>query len=451
MVTKKEKYSDLAVRSAGYSFKALIFIFLSACFTAIMNYCTKEESAPPVILTVKVTGITKTSAVSGGNITSDGGNRIDARGVCWNTITCPTIDNFITNDGKGSGRFESNLTDLQPGTIYYVKAYATNKAGTTYGFETAFTTIAVTPVLTTLPAVDITTNSATSGGIITSDGGYEVTARGVCWDTTANPTITAPHTSDGNQIGSYESCITGLLPDKRYYARAYATNSGGTAYGKQVGFTTYPEFTPIVFNPDLTYGSVSDVDGNIYETIQIGAQIWMAENLKTTKYNDGTPIPNVTADSVWSKLTTPAYSWLSYKEEYFRDMYGAIYNYFAIQTGKICPAGWHVSAKAEWDSLANYLGGADYHGGDSDVGGKLKEAGVTHWHNANTGAANSSGFTALPGGCNGFPNYGPGGQGRWWCTGPDCCPTKRLHYNSIILDGASCNPQCGNSVRCVKD
>jgi uncharacterized protein (TIGR02145 family) len=131
-------------------------------------------------------------------------------------------------------------------------------------------------------------------------------------------------------------------------------------------------------------------------------------------------------------------------------MYGAIYNYYTVSTGKLCPAGWHVSTKAEWDTLENYIGGTDYHGGDSDVGGKLKEVGTTHWHSPNTDATNSSGFTALPGGCNGFPDYRPGYQGRWWCTG-EYLPSKRLHYDSNILDGAGCEPRCGYSVRCVKD
>jgi uncharacterized protein (TIGR02145 family) len=450
MVIIEEKYSNLILEITKCSFKTLVIIILCASFVAFLSYCTKEESIPPVVLTVEVTGITTTSAVSGGNITSDGGSKVIAKGVCWNKNTNPTIENFKTKDGKGSGSFESNLTNLQPGTIYYVKAYATNKEGTNYGFETAFTTIAITPSLTTTPAADVTTNSATSGGNISSDGGFEVTARGVCWDTLANPTISNSHTTDGTGIGDFESCITGLLSDARYYVRAYATNSGGTAYGYQISFTTFPEFSPIIFNPDLTYGSVSDIDGNIYKTIEIGTQTWMAENLKTTKYNDGSPIPNVTDDSEWSKLTTPAYCWLFNKEEYFKAMYGAIYNYYAVTTGRLCPTGWHVSTKAEWDTLANFLGGANYHGSTSDVGGKLKEAGTSHWKSPNTGATNSSGFTALPGGTHNLPSFwGPEYQGRWWCS--DLWAVKWLQYNTNTLDGVSCNSQCGFNVRCVKD
>lgn len=427
-----------------YCVKIVIIIILSAGFIAVMYFCKREDSAHPVVLTVKISDITTTSALSGGNITSDGGGDVTARGVCWNISTGPTIDNFKTTDGKGPGIFVSNLTNLQPGTIYYVKAYATNEAGTTYGFETSFTTVAITPILTTFPASDITTNSATSGGNITSDGGFKVTARGVCWDTVSNPTISDPHTTDGTGIGSFESCITGLLQDTRYYARAYATNSGGTAYGRGVSFTTFPDFSPIIFNPELTYGTVSDIDGNIYKTIEIGTQTWMAENLKTTKYNDGVPIPSVTNDTVWDYLKTPGYCWMYYKEDTYKDMYGAIYNYYAVKTGNLCPVGWHVSTHAEWDTLANYLGGR------AVAGGKMKETGTTHWKSPNTGATNISGFTALPGGTHSLPSFwGPEYHGRWWCS--DLMAVKWLQYNSNILDGVSCNAECGFSVRCMKD
>jgi hypothetical protein len=273
-------------------------IIISAGIISLMHFCKKEEPGPPVVLTVKVSGIIATTALSGGNITSDGGGHISVRGVCWSTTTGPAIVNNKTTDGSGAGSFVSNLANLLPGTTYYLKAYATNEAGTTYGFETAFTTIAITPSVTTAPVNDLTTNSATSGGNIDFDGGFEVTARGVCWDTVPNPTISVSHTVDSTGTGSFTSCITGLLPDTRYYVRAYATNSGGTSYGLQMSFNTFQAFSPIAFNPDLTYGSVSDTDGNIYKTIQIGTQIWMAENLKTTTYNDGTPIPKVTDDSI---------------------------------------------------------------------------------------------------------------------------------------------------------
>jgi uncharacterized protein (TIGR02145 family) len=266
----------------------------------------------------------------------------------------------------------------------------------------------------------------------------------VSWSNNDNPTLNDPHTSDGTGIGSFTSCLTGLRPDTSYFVRAYASNSGGTAYGYEIRLQTLPEFSPIVFNPHLTYDSVSDIDLNIYKTIKIGTQTWMAENLKTTKYNDGTPIPDVTVDSIWYQLSTPAYCWLFNNENIFKDMYGAIYNYYAVETGKICPTGWHVSSVVEWDTLVSYLGGREI------AGGKLKESGITHWKAPNTAADNISGFTALPGGYRYFSSFsGPEYRGRWWCS--DLWGMKELQYNTSILDGASCNSTCGYSVRCVKD
>ncbi|MFH0843370.1 MAG: FISUMP domain-containing protein [Bacteroidota bacterium] len=420
-----------------YLFKIFIVI-LSAGIITLLYFCSKE-SLPPAVLTGKVSEITTTRAISGGIITSDGGNRITERGICWNTSTNPTIDNYRTSDGKGSGIFQSTLEDLEPGTIYYVKAYAANKEGITYGFETAFSTLTITAVLTTAIASEITTNSATAGGVITSNGGYEVTARGVCWDTVANPTLDDPHTADGAGIGSFTSCLTGLLPDTWYYVRAYATNSGGTAYGYQISFGTYPELGPIVFNPDLTYGSLTDIDGNTYKTILIGTQTWMAENLRTSKLNDGTAIHFVPEGEKWND-PSPAYC------VWYNGFYGSIYNFYTVATGKLCPAGWHVPSYEEGQTLINFLGGK------SIAGGKLKETGTSHWRSPNAGATNSSGFTALPGG------YSPGGfgaislvsaQGRWWRSenGDIFC----LNRDSINIYGMSCLATCGMTVRCIED
>jgi|WetSurSiteA1Bulk_404760.scaffolds.fasta_scaffold02741_4 uncharacterized protein (TIGR02145 family) len=441
MATFKEKYSNLTVRITEFSYKTQINIFLSIGFIAIMSFCKREDSEPPVMLTAKISDITTTSAISGGNITSDGGGEVTARGVCWNTNTNPTISNSKTTDGKGTGIFVSKLTDLRPGTLYYVKAYATNKFGTTYGFETSFTTIAITPSLTTTPASDITTNSVTSGGNITSDGGFEVTARGVCWSTSSNPTLADSHSNDGTGTGSYTSYIAGLMADTQYFIRAYAINSGGTAYGYQTSFTTYPDLGSIIFNPDLTYGSTSDIDGNIYKTIVIGSQTWMAENLRTKKLNDGTPLQFVPEGQLWNS-TTPAYS------IWYNGFYGAHYNLYVVRTGKLCPSGWHMPSIDEMKTLIDYLGGR------SVAGGKLKEAGTAHWKSPNAGATNSSGFTALPGGyrpasSNSF--WGPGYQGRWWESDNGDIFILNKDSISVIYTGWYCMGQCGMTVRCIKD
>ena len=192
----------------------------------------------PTVTTTAVSGITSTTATSGGNVTSSGGLSVTARGVCWATAPNPTTSNPHTSDGTGTGSFTSSLTALAPGTTYYVRAYATNSAGTGYGSGLSFTTLATVPTVTTTAVSGITSTTATSGGNVTSSGGLSVTARGVCWATAPNPTTSNPHTSDGTGTGSFTSSLTALAPGTTYYVRAYATNSAGTGYGSDLNFTT---------------------------------------------------------------------------------------------------------------------------------------------------------------------------------------------------------------------
>jgi hypothetical protein len=202
----------------------------------------------PTVSTSPVTDITQTTATSGGNVISDGGATVTARGVCWSTSPNPDITGNHTTDGSGAGNFVSYLTGLTPNTLYYIRAYATNSVGTGYGNELQFSTLPNTtlPVVTTSPVTDIAQNTATSGGIVTSDGGATVTARGVCWSTSSGPTTSGNHTTDGSGTGSFVSYLTGLTPNTLYYIRAYATNSIGTAYGAELTFTTLSATMPTV-------------------------------------------------------------------------------------------------------------------------------------------------------------------------------------------------------------
>ena len=216
----------------------LIFVFLVAGI-AVVNSCKKDAVPPTVTTNDAITNITINSATSGGIVTKDGGAAITARGVCWSTSSSPTTSDAHTSDNSGTGSFVSNLTDLTPNTLYHVRAYATNKAGTAYGNEVTFTSIPiVVPTLETTVATSITITSAVTGGNITADGNAPVTERGICWAITTGPTITNDKTSDGTGTGIFVSNLTGLQSGVIYYIRAYATNSAGTAYGNELTFTT---------------------------------------------------------------------------------------------------------------------------------------------------------------------------------------------------------------------
>ena len=213
----------------------------------VKTFTTTTATIPQGITTISATSITQTSASSGGNITSDGGAAISAKGICWSNITTtPTIANSNTNNGVGITSFASSITSLAVGTTYYVRAYATNSVGTAYGNTISFTTIAATipQGITTISPTSISQTTASSGGNITSDGGAAITAKGVCWsNTTTTPTIANNNTNNGVGSASFVSSITILAAATIYYVRAYATNSAGTAYGNTISFTTLPNLS----------------------------------------------------------------------------------------------------------------------------------------------------------------------------------------------------------------
>jgi uncharacterized protein (TIGR02145 family) len=413
--------------------------------TVCLNSC-KPKPTLAVVTTNNVTDKTQTTAVSGGNVTDDGNAEVTSRGVCWNTSENPATGNSKTSDGAGTGAFTSSLSQLTPGTTYYVRAYATNSEGTAYGSQVSFSSNPVLlATLTTTTTSSITQTTAVSGGNIASDGGGAITARGVCWSTATAPLSTGLHTTETGTTGAFTSNLTGLTANTKYYIRAYAINSAGSAYGDEKFFTTEPVKT------------VTDIDGNVYNTVTINTQVWMVENLKTTKYNDGAAIPNVT-DITWGNLLTDAYCWYN-NDITNKPAFGALYNWFAAKSGKLCPTGWHVATHEDWTRLVTYLGGIDV------AGGKLKEAGNTHWLDQNVGATNESGFTALPGGYRGS-GLGDGtfhalGYYGWYWTSTvypmDPVLDHIAGYNWQMTSGQSNCLQSnlwdmiGISVRCIKD
>lgn len=423
----------------GLSFVALITLI---AVMALMQGCKK--ATVPELTTTVVTEVTLNSAVSGGAIITDGGEDITEKGVCWSITTGPTVADSKTSDGKGSANFTSNMVGLAEGTPYFVRAYATNSVGTAYGNEVTFTTNQVTgAVLTTTEATNLTSETATAGGNITDAGGGTISARGVCWNTSPTPTISNNKTVNGTGIGSFTSTITGLTDGVTYYYRAYATNSSGTTYGQEYSFIT----------------PVTDIEGNLYKTVVIGTAVWMAENLKVTKFNVDTEITYASTDAEWIALTGPGYCWYNSDPDYNKPIYGALYNWYAANSDNICPTGWHVASDAEYNALEVVLGlpqaDVDIWGWrGTDHGSKMKN--TTGW-NAGENGTNTSGFSALPGGYRYYNNGEYNGQnsiGYWW-TGTEHDADRgwyrKIEGANTAVYKASTDKEAGKSIRCVKD
>jgi len=205
---------------------------------------------------------------------------------------------------------------------------------------------------------------------------------------------------------------------------------------------------------DIKYGkdTITDAGKNNYNTVNIGTQVWMAENLKVTKFRNGDPIPNVTDSTEWSNLTTPAYCWFNNDEGNYKDTYGALFNWYTVKTGDLCPEGWHIPTDAEWTTLTTYLGG------EVTAGGKLKETGTSHWFSPNTGATDETGFTARPGGYryreHNIKFYSMGYAGLWWsCTEYDdlYARGRNMVFNLTDANRGIIPKKSGVSVRCIKD
>jgi hypothetical protein len=210
----------------------------------------------PTLTTDSITQITDTTALGGGNIIDDGGSSVTVRGICWSASPNPDTSSNKTSNGNGSGAYTSNLSDLSANITYYVRAYAINNVGISYGDERQFTTTNISnsaiPSVSTDPITGVTSSSATGGGNVLNDGGQQVTARGICWSSSPNPDITSPtKTNDGSGTGVFVSNISGLTSNITYYVRAYATNIIGTAYGVEQQFTT------TIVNSDLLISEIS--------------------------------------------------------------------------------------------------------------------------------------------------------------------------------------------------
>ena len=341
----------------------------------------------PVVTSTSVTGLTTIQATFNAEVNSQGGGTVTERGAVWNIsmIGNPTVNSNRVPSGAGTGVYLATLTGLSGGSNYYVRAYAINNFGVAYGVEIPFSTMSGLATLTTNNVIALSSGiKASSGGNITDGGGFPISARGVVWNTMGNPTLSDNISIDGSGLGSFISILTYLSPNSKYFIRAYAINSVGIAYGSENSFITSTLTPPLL-----------DIDGNIYETIQLGSQIWMANNLKTSRFRKGGPIPFIVGDFEWNNLGAGVNSkgWSYYNNlEENNIIFGKLYKYPSIFGDSICPSGWRVPAPEDWTMLFNYLGGTIV------AGGKMKASGSTYWNLPNLEATNESGFSALPGG-----------------------------------------------------
>ena len=317
------------------------------------------------------------------------------------------------------------------------------------------------PTVTTSSVSNITATSASCGGNVTSDGGATITARGVCWSTSPNPTDDMDKTLDGAGTGLFTSNLTGLIPGTNYYVRAYATNSVGTAYGEERSFTTSSDGLAC---PGAA--TVTDADGNTYNTVRIGDQCWMKENLRTTKYSDGTAVQhgNTTSYDI-------AYWYYPNNNSDNKTTYGLLYNWKAVMRNAssssanpsnvqgICPTGWHVPSNAEWVQLTDYVGSqSQYQCFDSSYNIAKALASITGWNSSssscavgnNPNANNSTGFSALPAGD--FGNFGY--HAFFWSAtenydGYVSC--LNLDYDRAYVVWNNNGKDVGLSIRCLRD
>lgn len=377
------------------------------------------EAALAQVSTAQVTAVSSNSAASGGSIISDGGLQVTVRGVCWSKFANPTIDNSSkTVNGSGNESFVSYLTGLDPGTAYYLRAYAVTAKGTAYGNQLTFQTAVTKPEVSTTIVSFVTGVTASSGGNVTSDGGSPVIQRGICWSTTHEPTVDLNSKAvSGSGIGSFSVQMTGLQVGTVYYVRAFATNHAGTSYGNEISFTT---------EASLYQYFVDIRDSRQYKIVTIGTQTWMAENLNFDATIDDFSYNNNSSNET---------------------VYGRLYSWEVAKTS--CPSGWHLPTGAEWQTLTTLVG-------EAQAGVILKDKSTAYWTAPNNGQ-DLYGFSMLPGGFkSGSSFYGLGTIASFWTANSNAnnafymTAEQNSNYVAPRFDAWKDN-QSANSIRCIKD
>lgn len=417
----------------------------------------------PSITTAQVQYEDGLFALSGGDVTSEGTFPITARGICWAMGTTPSLNHSYSVNGSGPGSFSSLAGSLLPDAVYRVRAFATSEAGTAYGQEFQFTSDDF-PEIRTMPPFAVGTRNAMTGYEIKSMGRHSLLKVGFCWSTQPNPDTSDIRSADSvYQTALYNKPLWKLTPSTTWYFRAYAESPFGIVYGNEMSLHTKDKET------------VTDIDGNVYETVRIGSQVWMKENLKVSRYQNGDPLPNRVNNDDWYFYSSGAYSYYNHDTS-FNAVYGKLYNLFAVIDPRgLCPVGWHVPSDEEWRTMESWLGMKESElflqtatninrGSGQNVGGKLMAVSdlwnrYDPWNPFSRPVyTNESGFSGLPAGERGlFGNFGNmGSSASWWSKSTDEISQTSWWYTGLtmnyrgIVRGKN-NRNGGLSVRCLKD
>jgi len=413
----------------------------------------------PTVVTGIVQNITNNSAECiNNNVTDDGGETVTARGLVWGTMFDPTLENKegFRLEGSGTGTFSATMISLTRVTDYYVRAYATNSAGTAYGDALLFKTLPDPPVVTTTVISDIKAHTAFGGAVVTDDGGADAVWTGIIWSTSPNPDIVNYEGYSGGYGSPFDVVLSGLIELSTYYVRAFATNDNGITYvyGEQRTFAT-EQFS-------VQQATFTDSrDGKVYLTVNVYDQIWLAQNLAylpevcPSDTDCGYWVYDYQGTDVSAAKATANYT-----------TYGVLYDWEMAKTA--CPTGWHLPSTDEWSLFEMNIGMSynDAYGGNvqrgTDEGDKIKETGSANWGINNTGT-NLVGFNAVPGGMrdlldNTFKFLG--NNCNFWTSSTWGTPELHIYYRNLSNQSPliykvsySQDPykRLGFSVRCVQD
>ena len=428
-----------------------------------LTFTTLTEHTPSVEI-VPATDISFTSFTVGGDVTDSGTYAVTARGLCWATTPDPVMTGEHLHLGNGIGAFSATLTDLQPETTYYVRAYAVNAVGVAYSNNLSVTTL--TPQVPTVTTDSVSMYNECLATVV-SDGGAPILQRGFCYDTLPNPTLENGVVTVDGGVGEFNATLSGLPIGKLYFVRAFATNAKGTTYGNQFDFYAGCDMK-----------TLTDYDGNVYNTVLIGNQCWMKENLRTTHYSDGWPIEHGTTSSY--DVAYYYYPGNNNSDENVA-VYGLLYNWKATMHDDstsnsipsdvqgVCPEGWHVPSHAEWTELTNYVKSqSQYVCGSSNNAIAKALADSTGWSNSGTNCAvgnnqnenNATGFSALPAGYAITSISEFGRNAYFWSStvqsNMSYAQAYSLNYSNATVQqsfsyGNGLNPNRGHSVRCLRD